>query len=154
MTAPTPPARRAPLTLGPGTLNFGGVGSALDMSCQVTSVTVSPEAQTEDPIPVLCGDALAGARSYNWTLAFTALQDVLENGVIDYTWTNAGAEVPFTFVPSTDYTAQVTGVVIIDPVGLGGTVRQKNTSDASWTIVGTPAFTADGVEAAGTTPAG
>lgn len=154
MTAPVHPTRK-PLSLGPGTLTFGAVGSELDMSCQVTACTIAAAAEAGDAIPVLCGDTLAGDRSYNWTLSFTALQDVLADGVIDYTWTNKGAEVPFTFAPSTEHVgAEVTGTVIVDPVSLGGTVRSKNSSDAEWTIVGDPEFVADPLDEGDTIPAG
>lgn len=153
MTAPTP-ARRPFHTLGPGTLTFGDVGSELDMSCQVTAVTVSAEASAEDAVTVLCGTEIPGDRTYAWTLAYTAYQDILTGGVIDYTWTNAGAQVPFTFSPDNTTDAKVTGVCIIDPVQLGGTVKSKNTSEVSWTCVGTPSFVADELESEGTTPAG
>lgn len=148
MTAPTSPKRRH-LTLGPGTLAFGETGTDLDISCQVTAASVSAEGDSEDATPTLCGGTVAGERSYAWTLSYTAYQDVLANGIIDWTWKNAGREVPFNFTPD-DSGAAVNGVVIVDPVTIGGTVRQKNTSESEWSIVGTPEFTPE----AETDPAG
>lgn len=158
MSSPEP-IRRPLLTLGPGTLIFspppGTNGASLDISCQVTAITIGAEGDSEDPTPVLCGGAVAGARTYTWTLSFTAFQDILADGLVDWTWKHAGAEVPFTFVPDeTSATAQVTGVAVVDPVNLGGDVGQRNTSEVEWGVPSKPKFTpGDGAALNDTTPA-
>lgn len=158
MTSPTP-AKRPLLTLGPGTLDFesavsGGVG--LDISCQVTDILIEAEGDSEDPTPTLCGGSVAGARTYKWTVKFTAYQDILKDGVIDWSWKNAGAEVGFTFVPDKESTAaKVTGTVVVDPISLGGKVSQRNTSEVEWGAPTKPTFTpADTASLSDTTPAG
>lgn len=143
MTTPTP-AKRTKHTLGPGSLILGETGTPLDLSCQVTDVSVVPEGNSEDAEYTLCGDAVAGERTYAWTLSITAFQDIEADGIIDYTWKNAGKEVPFEFSPDTAAGAKVTGSLIIDPVQLGGTVKTKNKSEAEFNIVGTPVFTPGG----------
>lgn len=159
MTAPEP-IRRPLLTLGPGTLIFdppaGTNGANLDISCQVTEITIAAEGDSEDPTPVLCGGSVAGARTYSWSLSFTAFQDILRDGLIDWTWKHAGSEVGFTFVPDdTSTTAQVTGMTQVDPVSLGGTVGQRNTSEVEWVVPSKPTFTpGDGAALNDTVPAG
>lgn len=152
MTSPSP--KRAITALGPGTLSFGAVASPLDISCQVTACSISAEGSSEDSTPTLCGGEIAGERLYVWTLAFTAYQDLELNGLIDWTWKNAGAEVPFTFTPKTEGDATVTGKVLVDPATLGGDVKKKNTSECNWTCVGTPAFVPDVLAEGATVPAG
>lgn len=142
MTTPLPSdsPRRKLLTLGPGTLVLGSVGTQLDMSCQLTEINISAEGESEDPEFVLCGETIAGERTYNFTLAGSMFQDVAKDGVIDFTWKHAGTEMPFKFVPDATGTAAVTGRVTVDPLNLGGTVKQKNKSEFEWGCVGTPAF--------------
>lgn len=158
MSSPTPPNRQK-LTLGPGTLTFdapAGGGVLLDISCQVSDVLISAEGDSEDPTPVLCGGSVAGARTYSWKLAVTAFQDILADGIIDWTWKNAGVETGFTFVPDTTSTAaKVVGRCVVDPVSLGGKVSQRNTSDFEWVLAGAPTFTpSDEASIEDTTPAG
>lgn len=141
-------AKRKITTLGPGSFNFGSAGSNLDMSCQLTNLIIQAEGESEDPMLTLCGDSVAGSRSYNWTVSGTTLQDIEADGVIDYTWKNAGKEVPFKFIPDTAGKAAVTGLLIIDPIALGGDVGKKNTSDFEFAAVGTPIFDADSTDGA------
>lgn len=141
---PTESPRRKKLTLGPGSLVLGSVGTQLDMSCQLTNVLISAEADSEDPEHTLCGDTVAGERTYAWTMAANVFQDIEKDGVIDYTWKYAGTEVPFKFVPDSTGTAAVTGRVTIDPIGLGGDVKTRVKSEIEWQIVGDPSFTPAG----------
>lgn len=145
MTSPTPStaARRKNLTLGPGTLTFGSVGSILDMSCQITEIKFAAEGDSEDAELVLCGDSIAGARTYTWTMSGTTYQDLETDGVIDWSWKYAGTEVPFKFVPDSTGESAVTGRVIVDPIELGGTVGQKNKSEFEWGLVAAPSLRAN-----------
>ena len=130
--------------LGPGTLTFGSVGTTLDISCQVTEVKISAEGDSEDPELTLCGDTVAGARTYTWSMSFTAFQDIEKDGLIDWSWKHAGTEVPFKFVPDAASSASVTGRATVDPIEFGGTVNQKNKSEAEWALSGAPNFTPSG----------
>lgn len=136
--------RRKIHKLGPGTLVLGSVGSPLDMSCQLTEIKFAADADSEDPEPVLCGDTISGARTYTWQMTGTVFQDVEADGVIDYTWKNAGTEVPFKFVPDDASGVSVTGRVTIDPLEFGGEVNTKNKSEFEWGITGAPTFTTGG----------
>lgn len=124
--------------LGPGRLEFGEVGTLMDFSCQVTSVTVSMEPEREDPTPTLCGDSLIGESSYTATLEATLVQDLAETGIVAWSWENRGQTMPVVFVPNSAAGAEVTGSVVIDPISIGGDVKVRNTSDVSWSFVGEP----------------
>jgi hypothetical protein len=124
--------------MGPGTLSIGSIGSPLDLTAQVTACKVTPSVNKEDPTPTLSGETLAGDRTTTWKLGATLVQDLSTAGMFDYTWGNAGDEVPFTFTPSTAAGRTVTGNVIVDPLELGGDVGKKNTTELDWDIVGDP----------------
>ena len=78
------------------------------------------------------------ARAIAIPLTGTLVQDLTEAGMFDYTWTNKGDEVPFSFVPSTAAGREVTGVCRIAPLNMGGDVKKKNTTDFTWAIIGDP----------------
>jgi hypothetical protein len=129
--------------VGPGVLTLGA--TPLDVSCQMTSCTITPteNVTTEDAVHVLCGDTLPASDTvdYTYVLDGTLLQDLSTGGVIDYTWTNAGDEVPFSYIPNSDEDAEVAGTVRVIPLAVGGDVTTRPTSDLGWAIIGTPTFT-------------
>jgi hypothetical protein len=79
--------------------------------------------------------------SYAYTLSGTLLQDLSTGGVVDYTWDNAGVEVPFEFTPDDTGADTVAGVCRLIPLTIGGEVTARPTSDFEWAIIGTPTFT-------------
>ena len=124
--------------MGPGTFSIGSVGTPLDLTAQVTALTVEFSEDVEDSVPTLSGESLEGEASYPATLSGTLVQDLTEAGMFDYTWTHKGTIVPFTFTPSTAVGRSVTGSVRIAPLNLGGDVKKKNTTDFTWAIIGDP----------------
>lgn len=131
--------------LGPGTLTLGA--APLDVSGQVRSCRVNPSENvtTTEAVPVLTGEELPAEDevTYTSTLEVTLLQDLTAAGIVDYSWTNAGDEVPFSFVPSTVEGREVSGTVRVVPIAIGGDVRTRPTSDFTWTITdvgGLPTF--------------
>lgn len=129
--------------LGPGTLTFGD-GGAQDASAQITNCRIDPteNVTSTDAIPTLSGDEIPAEddATYTYALAGTLIQDIDAAGIVAYSWTNAGVEVPFSFVPNTDSAREVTGTVRMVPLTLGGDVKARNTSDFSMACIGTPAF--------------
>ena len=125
-------------TQGPGTFSVGSVGSPLDLTAQVTNLTVEFSEEVDDSVPTLSGESLEGEATYPATLTGTLIQDLTDAGMFDYTWTNKGSIVPFTFTPSTAVGRSVTGQVRIAPLNLGGDVKKKNTTDFTWTVIGDP----------------
>ena len=130
--------------LGPGTLILGEVGTNQDASCQVTGAVVAWDKNKADDITVLCGDVVGGGTTYTAKLSGTFLQDLADDaGIVAYSWANKGATVPFTYVPSTEAGATVTGNLIIDPIDVGSTddYGSTMTSDFEWDCVGEPSLT-------------
>ena len=129
--------------LGPGTLTLGT--GALEVASQLTScrVNVSENVETGDKVKVLSGEELAADESvdFTYTLEGNFLQDLAAAGVVDWSWTNAGTEQEFTFVPNTARGRQVSGIVKPVPVSIGGDeVDARMASDFTWRVIGTPVF--------------
>lgn len=144
--------KRPPVALGPGSLVFGSTGSDLDISCQVTACKVTFDSDKEDDLPTLCGTTITGEKTYTAKLEFSAAQDIEKDGMTDWSWTNAGKEVPVVFIPKEGETATITGTVVVDPVEFGGDVKKRNISDAEWDFVGLPAFKPDDTADSGEYP--
>lgn len=129
--------------MGPGLLKLGAAG-VLDVSCQVTALTISASENVDetDPVPVLCGEELPGDTTvtYTWAMAGTLLQDLTALGVVDWSWTNKGATMAFLFVPNTVAARKVSGSIRVAPIAIGGEAKTRPTSDIEWTILGTPVF--------------
>lgn len=136
----TPIARTRAQKLGPGTLTIGETGSDLDLSCQMTEVSITWENDESDPVHVLCGGIVPGDDTFTATLEGVAYQDMTEAGIVEFSWSNKGSVVPFLFEPIDG--ASVVGQVKVLPIDLGGEINVKNTSDLSWPCIGEPVFTA------------
>lgn len=139
--------------LGPGTLTLTlGAGTPLDVSCQLVSAQVEWDKNKDDDETTLCGDVVAGDTTYSATLSGTVFQDlaaVSPNGIVEFTWTNKGAECAFEFTPNTAAGATVAGNVTIDPLMIGGdTPKAKMRSDFKWDCVGEPTLTIGALAAA------
>jgi hypothetical protein len=106
-------------------------------------VTVTWKEDKVDDVPTLSGATIAGERNYTATLEAKVYQDDLQvGGLVDYSWSNKGAEVPFTFTPYSGGRS-ITGNLIVGPLDVGGDVDKKNTSDIKWACVGEPALVDD-----------
>lgn len=124
--------------LGPGVLTIGSAGTALDFSGRCLKAAVTWKVDQKDDTVVLSGDTIAGTRDYTATLEATVLQDDLTAGdLIDYTWTNKGTQVPFTYTPYTGGRS-ITGELVVDPLDVGGDVNTKNNADLKWGCIGEP----------------
>lgn len=122
--------------LGPGVLSLGA--GPLDVSLQVTACRIVPaeNVTSTDPIKVLGGGELPGSESvsFTWTLEGTFLQDLLDNGVVAWSWDNAGTEQPFTFTPESAAAASFAGTCKPVPLQVGGDEVEgaPMTSDFTW----------------------
>jgi hypothetical protein len=140
VTTPTAPKINK---LGPGSLVVGSAGSTVDLAAQCQSATVSWKVDTEDDQLTLSGATLAGDRTYTATLEAKLFQDDLSvGGLVDWSWTHKGDQLPFTYTPYSGGRA-ITGDVIVDPLDAGGDVGKKNTSDIKWGCVGEPTLVDD-----------
>lgn len=125
--------------MGPGTLQIDGT----DHSAQVRACRVawSTSSSTTDETPVLSGEKIDAATTSSYAAALTAtlVQDLDAAGMVQWSWENAGEDVPVTFIPSTDKGREVSGIVTVAPIDLGGDVEDdRPSSDVSWPFVGTP----------------
>lgn len=128
--------------LGPGSLILGETGTTMEISCQITACTAEFDVDAEDDVPTLCGGTLAGDETETGTLTGTIIQDLSDEGIIEYTWTNSGTVVPVVFIPNTTVGKQITGSVKLRRLNVGGDVKTSPTSDFEWPFVGLPALTA------------
>jgi hypothetical protein len=125
--------------LGPGTLVLEATPTSQDMSCQLKSAWVKWDKDKEDDTPVLCGEDVPGGVVYSGKLTGSVFLDLSDGGLVEYTWTNKGTQVPFTFVPSTSAGKEITGTVTVDPLNVGGDEVKKNMIvDFEWDCVGEP----------------
>lgn len=124
--------------VGPGELTFGSAGTLKDFTAQVTSCVVDWEENVEDAVPTLDGGELDGEPSYTATLSGTFVQDITTGGVIEWSWTNKGAKLPFSYTPNTAEDVSFTGVCRIRPLKAGGDVKTKPTSDFEFACIGEP----------------
>lgn len=129
---------------GPGSLTFNA--GAQVASAQVTKCAVEADesVKSTDAVPVLSGEELPAEETaaLSWKLTGSVVQDIQAAGLVAFTWDHAGEEVTFAFVPNTVEDRQVSGTVRIVPLALGGDVGARNTSDLSWSIIGTPTLAA------------
>lgn len=131
------------VTVGAGTLTLAvksGDG-AKDFSSQITSARFEPEASKSDPILVLSGETIASADSFGGRLSVEFLQDLSTNGIVDYSFTNAGKEADFVYTPNTANKAKLAGTVIIEPLPIGDAVGDIAKASVSWQVPSLPRFT-------------
>lgn len=132
--------------VGPGTLTVGEIGTSVDFSCQVTECVLTAEKDQEDNINTLCGDTLAGDITYTWSLTGELVQDLSPEGVNKFCFENAGEEFPFSFSPSNASGPELSGVVILDPLDIGGAANTKATAEFEFSVVGKPVWTDQEIE--------
>jgi hypothetical protein len=121
--------------MGPGLFTLGTGPLAVQSQVRALTVKAAERVERTDAIPVLSGEELEAEESvsFDWSLVGTILQDLDAAGVIDYSWTNKGTEVPFTFVPSTAEGRQVTGFTYPIPLDVGGDVDRTKSPEAGFT---------------------
>lgn len=125
--------------LGPGSLIFGETGGK-EFATQARTVTLTPEAEEEDNLPVLSGDELAGDETYTWTIGGTILDEYTMDGLAVWAYENRGTEMPFEFIPNDDAEGAVVwaGKAVIRPIAIGGEVKTRNENDFEFRVVGEP----------------
>ncbi len=128
--------------LGPGTLTLGT--GPLDVSLQVTAVKITPteSVSTTEPIKVLGGEEIAGDEdvTLSWVLEGTYLQDLLDSGVVAWSWANASTPQPFAFTPNGAVGASFAGECIPVPLTVGGDEVEgaRMTADFTWRLTEAP----------------
>ena len=132
--------------LGPGTLKFGETGSEQEFASHVTTCTISPSFNEEDPIPTLSGDQFVdGDATFEGTISGEFLQEYTVEGLVKWTWDNNGQTVPFVFTPRTDAELSWKGECVIRPVNVGGEVKVANTAEFEFRVLELPTIATIGV---------
>lgn len=127
------------LTMGPGVLTIGELGTLKAFQSQVTNCRLTPAVDRGDALNVLSGESVPGDRDESWTLAGTLVQDFGDDaGVWQFCFDNRGTQLPFVFVPNNADGRQATGTLTVEAVELGGDAKAKPTSDFEFALVGDP----------------
>lgn len=127
------------VTVGPGDLTFAT--DSQTFASQITSARVTVGVNRGDELKVLSGESIPAEATYTYELEATALQDLSANGIVDWSWKQAGKVASFVYTPNKANAATIKGTVVVDPISVGGEVGQRATSDFTFPIVGTPTFT-------------
>ena len=126
--------------LGPGSLVFGETGTEKEFASQLRTCSITPETDSEDPIPVLSGEEIDGDETTNWTLSGSVLDGYTMESLAVWCFQNKGDVLPFEFIPNADVTGAMkwTGEAKIRPIAHGGEVKTRNENDFEFVIVGEP----------------
>ena len=127
------------VTVGPGDLIFATDNTSF--ASQITAARVNVGVDRGDELKVLSGESIPAEATYTYELEASALQDLSANGIVDWSWKQAGKLASFTYTPNKANGATIKGQVVVDPISVGGEVGQRATSDFTFPIVGTPTFT-------------
>jgi hypothetical protein len=130
--------------LGPGLLEIGATGTAVDVSCLVNNVRIAADKDEGDSVTKLCGTQVPGAVTYNATLSGNIDIDpeAADDGLFALSWASPGTQQPFTFVPNSAEGTSASGMLVIDPLDFGADeFGETLASDFEFTIVGDVTFT-------------
>lgn len=117
---------------------------ALPFATQATNVRLTPSVdENGDAVEVLSGESLGADETTKWVLAIEAIQDFDDpQGFVNFCFDNADQAVPFTWEPNaTAGGASFNGSCTIRAVEIGGPVNTRNSTEAEFPVIGTPART-------------
>lgn len=124
--------------LGPGVLTLGETGTTTEFGSQCTKIQIDPETKDGEIIAVLSGEELVDGADDTYKLTGEFLQDYSVEGLVLWTWTHHGEQMPYTFTPNSAEALTMTGQCIIRRVMIGGDVKKRNTSPFEFVGVGEP----------------
>lgn len=147
--------RTTSINLGPGELQIGATGTEVDVSCWVNNCRIASDKSADDDRTMLCGDVLAGAVTYTFSLTGNVDTDIdTPDGLFALSQDAAGTQQEFTFTPNSEIGTTATGILTIDPLDFGADeMGQPLQSDFEFAIVGKATYTY-GTGGAGTQSAG
>ena len=122
--------------LGPGLLTFGETGSPNEFGGQITEVKIEPKTKDADPLPVLSGDEITGDDEMEWTLSGSGLDRYDKSAMQLWAHLNRGKKVTFTFRPDNGQALAVKGTVKVNPMAIGGKIKERNENEFEFTGVG------------------
>lgn len=127
------------VTVGAGQLTIGADTALINFSSQITTATLVPDVDQDDPIKVLSGESVAGDRTESFTLEGTMLQDLgATESTTEWLFEHRGETHAFEYVPNTTKGRKITGSLVVEAIEIGGDVGTKPTSDFEFTLIGEP----------------
>lgn len=128
---------------GPGKFVIGETADLTTFDSQVRSITLEPEVDKGDDVPVLSGEIAPGDRTESWTITGSLLSDFgAEGSLVEYCFTNRGQVKPFRFTPNTASGKEISGELTIEAVAIGGDVGETPEPDFEFALVGEPTLAA------------
>lgn len=130
-------------TTGPGKFVIGETASLTTFDSQVLSITLEPDVSKGDSKTVLSGEVAPGDRTEAWKLSGSLLSDFgAEGSLVEFCFTKRGTQQPFKFTPSTASGKEISGVLTIEAVAIGGDVGETPEPDFEFDVVGEPILAA------------
>lgn len=128
---------------GPGKFVIGETAALTTFDSQVLSITLEPEVNKGEAKTVLSGEVAPGDRTETFKLTGTLISDFgKEESLVEYCFTKRGTEQPFKFTPNTASGKEISGVLTVEAVAIGGDVGETPEPDFEFEIVGTPTLAA------------
>ncbi len=128
---------------GPGKFTVGEAGDLTTFDSQVLSITLEPDVSTGDSKTVLSGEVAPGDRTEKWKLGGSLLSDFgAPASLVEYCFTKRGTQQPFKFTPSVASGKEISGILTIEAVAIGGDVGETPEPDFEFELVGPPTLAA------------
>lgn len=128
---------------GQGKFVIGEADDITTFDSQVLSIVLEPDVSKGDSRQVLSGETAAGERTETWTITGTLFNDFgSESSLVEYCFTARGTEKPFKFTPATASGKEISGLLVIEPIAIGGDVGETPESDFEFELVGEPTIAA------------
>lgn len=127
-----------PQKLGRGRLTFNPGSAAQEFAAMTTNTVLKPELKTEDAVALLSGESYVEAGEMKGSISGTIYQEYSKASLINWILENAGKEVEFEFVPTSEASLGYKGKCTITPVEIGGDVGKANTSSFEFPLSGAP----------------
>nr|DAW00323.1 MAG TPA: tail tube protein [Caudoviricetes sp.] len=124
--------------LGPGVLKFGETATAAEFSARCSNVEVAPTISSESTVALLDGSDYVPEGSPGGEISGKVYQDYTMDGLVAWSWKQAGKTLPFVYQPVKAEKLQVKGKCVIQPIKIGGDVKKTNDSDFKFALVGMP----------------
>lgn len=130
-------------TTGPGKFIIGETADLTTFDSQVLSITLEPDVSKGDDKTVLSGEVAPGDRTESWKISGSLLSDFgAPASLVEYCFTKRGTQAPFKFTPSTASGKEISGILTIEAVAIGGDVGETPEPDFEFNLVGQPTLAA------------
>lgn len=127
--------------VGPGLLTIGAETALTNFSSQIRGAKLVPNITKGDPIDVLSGEQAPGDRTEAHTLVVNLQSDFGHaSSLTEWLWEHRGEQHPFEYVPNNTLARKITGVLVVEPIEIGGDVKTKPAVEVTFDVIGEPTF--------------